>query len=135
MLGLLYKNLKHQKFEMYYISKEFHFSASHQLCNLPADHPCSRLHGHNYIVILMLKSPSLDKNNFVQDYRELDAFKKYIDDHIDHRHLNDIFKNNQVTAEFMAKYFYDWCKDKIPYLYAVKVSETPKTWATYKAEN
>ena len=35
---------------MYIISKEYHFSASHQLHDLPEDHPCHRLHGHNYVV-------------------------------------------------------------------------------------
>ena len=41
---------------MYRISKEFHFSASHQLTDLPADHQCARLHGHNYIVVVELNS-------------------------------------------------------------------------------
>lgn len=116
---------------MYIISKEFNFSASHQLELLPNEHPCSRLHGHNYIVKLVLKALILDNNGFVQDYRELDFFKKYIDKNIDHRHLNDIFNSKNVTAEFLAKYFYDYCKPKIPNLYAVHVSETPKTWAEY----
>lgn len=35
---------------MFRITKEFHFSASHQLTGLPEDHQCARLHGHNYIV-------------------------------------------------------------------------------------
>lgn len=119
---------------MYTISKEFNFSASHQLKSLPQEHPCSRLHGHNYIVKLVLKSATLNEFGFVQDYRELNFFKKYIDNHIDHRHLNDIFNKTDVTAEFLAKYFYDYCKPKIPMLYAVHISETPKTWAEYCAE-
>ena len=36
------------------ISKEFHFSASHQLFGLKEGHPCGRLHGHNYIVKIFL---------------------------------------------------------------------------------
>ncbi len=119
---------------MYIISKEFNFSASHQLELLPKNHPCSRLHGHNYIVKLILKDNSLNDNGFVKDYRELDFFKIYLDTNIDHRHLNDVFNNKNVTAEFLAKYFYDWCKQKIPQLYAVQVSETPKSWAEYREE-
>lgn len=30
------------------IAKGFHFSASHQLYRLPEEHPCARMHGHNY---------------------------------------------------------------------------------------
>ncbi|HUM68046.1 MAG TPA: 6-carboxytetrahydropterin synthase, partial [Chloroflexota bacterium] len=39
---------------MYTISKQFHFSASHQLNGLPLEHQCARLHGHNYEVELIL---------------------------------------------------------------------------------
>ena len=45
---------------MYRITKEFHFSASHQLSHLPDDHQCARLHGHNYIVVVELASASLN---------------------------------------------------------------------------
>src|SRR5215468_9371730 len=34
----------------YTISKFFEFSAAHHLTGLPDDHPCSRVHGHNYVV-------------------------------------------------------------------------------------
>jgi 6-pyruvoyltetrahydropterin/6-carboxytetrahydropterin synthase len=35
---------------MYTIAKRFAFSASHVIGGLPTDHPCARLHGHNYEV-------------------------------------------------------------------------------------
>lgn len=118
---------------MYTISKEFHFSASHQLRGLAEDHPCSRLHGHNYIVELELQSDTLNETGFVVDYRELDAFKRYIDSEIDHRHLNDVLGADNTTAERLAKHFYDWCKPKWPQVSAVRVKETPKTVAEYRA--
>lgn len=117
---------------MFRISKEFHFSASHQLKGLPEDHPCARLHGHNYIVVVELESENLNQVGFVRDYRELGPLKKYIDDELDHRHLNDILGDDQVTAELLAKYLYDWCKARWPETSAVRVSETPKTWAEYR---
>ena len=33
------------------IFKEFTFEAAHRLPNLPAEHKCSRLHGHSFRVI------------------------------------------------------------------------------------
>lgn len=114
---------------MYCISKEFHFSASHQLNGLPADHPCSRLHGHNYRVIIELKSNRLNDVGFVRDYRELSAFKEYIDRHIDHRHLNDFFEI--TTAEALAQQFYIWAKSRWSDVHIVGVSETDKTWAWF----
>jgi len=117
---------------MYRITKEFHFSASHQLSGLPADHQCARMHGHNYIVMVELSAVELNDYGFVRDYTELRPLKHYIDEEIDHRHLNDVFDHDLVTAEYMAKHFFDWCKGRWPETTAVKVSETPKTWAEYR---
>lgn len=116
---------------MYRISKEFHFSASHRLAHLPEDHPCARLHGHNYIVVVELSAPALNADGFVRDYRELGALKTYIDTRFDHRHLDDVL-DGPSTAENIARHFYDWCKARWPEVSAVKVSETPKTWAEYR---
>lgn len=118
---------------MYKISKQFAFSASHVLVGLSQEHPCSRLHGHNYVVTVHLKSTELNAVGFVKDYRELDNVKRYIDNTLDHRHLNDLFPFNP-TAENLAKYLYDVFKKDIPELYAVEVSETPKTTAVYEPD-
>ena len=117
---------------MYRIAKEFHFSASHQLLHLPGDHPCARMHGHNYVVEVELASAELNNDGFVRDYRELGALKEYIDGELDHRHLNDVLGDDAVTAELMARHFYDWCKARWPETVAVRVSETPKTWSEYR---
>ncbi len=118
---------------MYKISKQFSFSASHILEGLPQDHPCTRLHGHNYIVTVHLQSETMNENGFVKDYRDLNFIKEYIDNNLDHRHLNDIFKVNP-TAENIAKELFDIFKKEIPQLYAIEVSETPKTTAIYEIE-
>lgn len=117
---------------MYTIAKEYHFSASHILHGLSGDHPCSRLHGHNYIIEVELQSKTLNDTGFVRDYCELDALKKYIDETIDHRHLNDVLGENNTTAECIAKHFYEWCKARWPEVSAVRVKETPKTMAEYR---
>ena len=117
---------------MFRITKEFHFSASHQLCQLAADHQCARLHGHNYIVVVELAAVELNAFGFVRDYHDLAPLKRYIDDHFDHRHLNEVLGHDGVTSEALAQHFYDWCKPRLPETVAVRVSETPKTWAEYR---
>lgn len=117
---------------MFIIKKEFSFSASHQILDLPSEHPCARLHGHNYRVEVVLHAKELNSVGFVRDYRELSAFKDYLDEKLDHRHLNDVLGDDCVTAERMAQFFYNWCKAKWPEVKAVRVSETPKTWAEYR---
>ncbi|MBA4782632.1 MAG: 6-carboxytetrahydropterin synthase QueD [Rhizobiales bacterium] len=117
---------------MYKITKEFHFSAAHQLAHLPDGHPCARLHGHNYIVKVELTANMLDDDGFVIDYHDLAPLKAYVDEHFDHRFLNEVLGHDRVTAEYLAKTFYDWCRARWPQVSAVMVSETPKTWAEYR---
>ena len=116
---------------MFRITKEFHFSASHVLETLPEDHPCARLHGHNYVAVVELAAETLNDHGFVRDYRDLKDLKAYIDDRLDHRHLNDVL-DGSPTAENLAKHLHDWCAARWPETRAVRVSETPKTWAEYR---
>jgi 6-pyruvoyltetrahydropterin/6-carboxytetrahydropterin synthase len=116
------------------ISKEFHFSASHRLDGLSDGHQCGRLHGHNYVVAIELSAAEngLDAVGFVRDYGELSAFKKWLDDELDHRHLNDVMADRNPTAEHLACWLYERWTPRFPELSAVRVSETPKTWAEYR---
>lgn len=115
------------------ISKEFGFSASHILDSLPSWHPCARMHGHNYVVILELsaREQDLTPDGFVRDFRDLDDFKKWLDEKVDHRHLNDVMPV-PPTSENLAIWLHGaWC-ERYPELTAVRVSETPKTWAVFR---
>jgi 6-pyruvoyltetrahydropterin/6-carboxytetrahydropterin synthase len=119
---------------MYIIRKEFSFSASHCLDHLPPEHPCSRIHGHNYVVTVELRAQNVDlQTNFVRDYRALDVVKNYLDLHFDHHHLNRVV-GYPPTAENMAYNFFQTFKKEIPELYAVEVSETNKTSARYEQD-
>jgi 6-pyruvoyltetrahydropterin/6-carboxytetrahydropterin synthase len=117
---------------MYTIAKKFTFSASHVIGGLPEGHPCARLHGHNYEVEVMLQSRELDPIGFVRDYRELSELKHFIDENLDHRHLNDVLGHDRTTSEVIAKWIYDWCSARWPESAAVRISETPRTWAEYR---
>jgi 6-pyruvoyltetrahydropterin/6-carboxytetrahydropterin synthase len=119
---------------MYTIAKRFAFSASHVIGGLPATHPCARLHGHNYEVEVELRAAKLDAIGFVRDFLELSALKAFIDDNLDHRHLNAVFGHDRTTSEEIAKWIYDWCKARWPEVAAVRVGETPRSWAEYRPE-
>ena len=116
---------------MYAITKEFQFSAAHYLEKVPYEHPCSRLHGHNYTVIVELRSEDLDEHDFVLDYHELSFVKDFLDKNWDHRFLNDVMSINP-SAENMAKLLYNIFKRKYgDLLFSVTVKETDKTTAKY----
>ncbi len=117
---------------MYIISKSFHFSAAHHVPALKDGHPCKRMHGHNYEVHVEMSSETVNEAGFVRDIKDLDTFKRYIDDNFDHRLLNDVVGDDKVSTECLAKHFYDWCKARWPEVRAVRVQETPKIWAEYR---
>jgi 6-pyruvoyltetrahydropterin/6-carboxytetrahydropterin synthase len=117
---------------VYTIAKRFSFSASHVIGGLPASHPCARLHGHNYEVEVLLQSAALDAAGFVRDFRELAALRDFIDATLDHRHLNDVLGHDRTTTEVLSQWLYDWCRARWPEVVAVRVSETPTTWAEYR---
>lgn len=121
---------------MFEIGKTFFFSASHRLGQLPKDHPCHNLHGHNYQVVLVLKSYTLDGNGFVIDFRDLEPFKQWLDEQFDHKHLNAVV-DFPPTCELLAKYIFHTIrktKEWVTFgslLESVIVKETRKTWARY----
>lgn len=119
---------------MFHITKDFQFSASHRLAHLPPDHQCARLHGHNYTVQLELSAPSdeLTPAGFVRDYGDLSDFKKWVDAELDHRHLNEVVPDFNPSAENLAMWIYSVWVERFAEITAVRVSETPKTWAEYR---
>lgn len=118
----------------YRIAKRFSFSASHQLTHLPPGHPCANLHGHNYEVTIELAAYQLDSRGFVVDYREVDeAVGRYIQTTFDHKHLNDVLGSSEgTTAENLAALIFRFAEGVCPAVEAVRVSETPKTWAEFR---
>jgi 6-pyruvoyltetrahydropterin/6-carboxytetrahydropterin synthase len=89
------------------------------------------MHGHNYTITIHLKAEDVDRHGFVKDYNALGNVEKYIEDKLDHRHLNDVIPEHP-TSENIAKFIFNRFKPEIPELYAVEVSETPKTSCIYE---
>ena len=121
---------------MYRVSKRFGFSASHVLHGLGDDHPCSRLHGHNYEIEVLAEAADLDQRGFVVDFREFDEVKRWVDATLDHRHLNDVLEG-QPSAEGIARFVYEWCRNQLPApvaerIVAVRAWETPRAYAEYR---
>ena len=119
---------------MFTIRKSFEISASHCLSHLPANHPCSRTHGHNYVITVELADKAnqpkdLPGDGFVLDYRKLETAKALIEQ-LDHQHLNDHLSS--TTSEHIAYTLYNSLKRHYHNLQAIEVSETPKTTCRYE---
>ncbi len=124
---------------VYRIGKRFSFDAAHVLRGLPAEHKCARLHGHTYTVEIEFSGRRLTEPGFVTDFGDLAAFGAYLDENFDHRLLNDVL-DVQPTSERLAEHFFGWCVANLEpvvggRLTAVRVSETPATWAEFRDES
>ena len=51
--------------------KEFTFEAAHRLPRLPAEHKCSRLHGHSYRVAITVEGEVNALTGWLMDYGEI----------------------------------------------------------------
>ncbi|MGO4490000.1 6-pyruvoyl trahydropterin synthase family protein [Microbacterium sp. 2RAF4] len=117
------------------ISKDFDFAASHRLEGLREGHQCSRIHGHNYVVRVTVVGDVVEPG-FVIDYGDFAPIKAWLDDTLDHRHLNDVIDMNPTAehlAALLAETAYSVFADagyRNVDAVTVSVSETPKTWAS-----
>jgi 6-pyruvoyltetrahydropterin/6-carboxytetrahydropterin synthase len=78
------------------ISKKFRFEAAHYLPNYKGD--CHKLHGHSYILEILVKGQVDEETGMVLDFKELKNTVQFkIIDILDHEDLNKLFPN--PTAE------------------------------------
>jgi 6-pyruvoyltetrahydropterin/6-carboxytetrahydropterin synthase len=111
------------------------FASAHSLRNYPGD--CSRLHGHNWGVEVMVYSNKLDETGIAIDFREIKKQTKVVAKRLDHQYLNEIkpFDALNPTAENIAKYFFDevglLINNEDVKVKEVTIWETPRASVTY----
>lgn len=86
---------------MYTVTKRIEISASHSL-DLPYNSPCTRIHGHNWIITIEIQSNALDCIGMVLDFAHI---KKCVKESLDHKNLNDVIDINP-TAENIGYFLY-----------------------------
>jgi 6-pyruvoyltetrahydropterin/6-carboxytetrahydropterin synthase len=117
------------RFQRNRICKVFRFSASHQLDWLSDNHPCSRLHGHNYRFEVILEGECDPNKAWIYDFGELSkTVRERVLTILDHRHLNDIVGLEHPTAENLAYWILDQIHGGLPKV-TVRVWETDNCYA------
>jgi 6-pyruvoyltetrahydropterin/6-carboxytetrahydropterin synthase len=119
------------------------FSAAHQLYDpgLPDEQnrrlfgKCANLHGHNYILEVVVAGEVDPASGYVLDLKTLsDIIAAQVIRDVDHRNLNtDVpwLKGRIPTAENLAQAFWERLRPELPggLLRVVRVWETDKNWA------
>jgi len=133
---------------MYSLKVQGTFSSAHNLRGYKGK--CEDLHGHNWMVEIVVKSAQLDNIGMVLDFKYLKKKLSACLEPMDHKYLNKLvyFKrinpvrsgaprrgtSNGVnpTSENIAKYIYKKLKAQIPLLSCVTVWENSTSSATYE---
>jgi len=112
------------------------FSASHQLKGY--DGACENLHGHNWQVAVVVKSPELDSMGVVVDFEEVKRVLREVLEEFDHSNINQLpeFSQKNPTAEYIAEYIHRRMKDQFSSngmkITSVSVWETKDACATFR---
>ena len=131
------------------VSRHESFNAAHQLCDpeLSEDEnqrrfgKCANLHGHNYVLEVVVAGEIEGRTGYVVDLKQLsDLIVRMIIRDVDHRNLNtDVpwLEGRIPTAENLALAFWERLRPELPpgSLQSVRLWETDKNWAEVRGRS
>ena len=82
------------------------FAAAHCLRHFRGK--CESLHGHNWKVEVLLRSPVLDKAGLVVDFKLVKDATKELLEELDHKYLNELpaFSEENPSSENIARFLF-----------------------------
>ena len=113
------------------LKKTFNFEAAHRLPQLPDSHKCSRLHGHSFVVEVVVEGDVNPALGWFVDFHDIKSVTSPLIDALDHTYLNDIEGLEIPTSENIALWIYDRLQPDLPGLKHVTVCETRTSSCTY----
>jgi 6-pyruvoyltetrahydropterin/6-carboxytetrahydropterin synthase len=112
----------------------YHIEAARRLPNLPASHPCSRVHGHSFRIEIHVGGPVDPGTGWVMDFADLDAAFAPVRAQLDHRYLNDVAGLDNPTSERLAQWLWQKLKPALPGLCRIVVQETYQSGCIYAGD-
>jgi len=116
------------------LRKTFQFEAAHLLPHLPKAHKCRRLHGHSFVVEIVIEGECDPKLGWLMDYADISAAFKPILDRLDHYYLNEIPGLENPTSENLAAWIWKRLHPKLPLLKEIVVAETCMSRCVYRGD-
>ena len=91
---------------VYEVSKDFVFSAAHQIRMHGGK--CERLHGHNWRIRVHARAGALNRLAMVIDFADLQKIVAELCARFDHQNINEVapFTEVNTTAENLSRFFY-----------------------------
>lgn len=113
---------------------DFSFESARRLPNLPADHPCSRLHGNTFRLRIGVQGAVDERIGWVIDFADVAEIAGPVISEIDHCLLNDVPGLDNPTTELIAKWLWQKLIPGLPGLAEVWIWETDTTGCVYKGD-
>ena len=114
------------------LRRTFQVEAAHRLPNLPADHKCSRLHGHSFRITLRVRGEMDPTLGWVIDYADIKAAFAPLFETLDHHYLNEVAGLENPTSEHLAIWVWERLVGALPGLSAVEIAETCTSRCIYR---
>jgi len=128
-----------------YLTKVFHFNAAHQYGhsdwtdekNWEVFGPDSKIHGHNYMLEVMVTGDIVDDTGFLVDLGNLKKIvKKNVIDILDHSLFNvevKFFKDKQPSSENLVIFIWNQIQSELKSakLHRIRLHETPTIFTDY----
>lgn len=114
------------------VKMQFQFSSSHILPKHPGR--CKNLHGHNYMLDVVVAGKPDPATGMVIDFYDIEAaVNKTVMLMLDHSHLNNLLEN--PTAEEVVRWCWRALRPLLPGITELAIWETPQCCAIYAGED
>jgi 6-pyruvoyltetrahydropterin/6-carboxytetrahydropterin synthase len=114
------------------LTKSFRFEAAHWLPTFPEGHKCRRLHGHSFLVDVIVEGEVAEADGYLIDYGQMKSAIKPVEEQLDHYLLNEIPGLANPTAEMLSRWIWQKLKPALPLLACIRVHETCTTACEYR---
>ena len=121
-----------------HIWRRYRFEAAHQLPNVAAGHPCGRMHGHGFEVILHANQNLIHEQagqDMGIDFAQIDQYWQSLHEQLDYTCLNDISGLENPTSEVLAHWIWQQLKPEFKQLSWVTVYETHTSGCHYNGKH
>lgn len=109
----------------------FNLESARSLPHLPAEHPCSRVHGHSFKVEVHVSGLLDERLGWVLDFADVEKAWAPIKAALDHRYLNDVPGLDNPTSERLAIWIWRKLKPALPGLSKIVIQETAASGCVY----
>ena len=116
------------------VYKKFDIESARSLPNLPQTHPCHKIHGHSFKIIISVEGEVDEQSGFVKDFQEIENAFQPIKTVLDHTYLNEVKGLSNPSSENICVWIWDKLKSSLPNIYKIEIKETDSTGCIYRGK-